>query len=45
MFTASQYRSKAAESAESLNHTDVPSKIRELQRSKINSISRLGGLI
>jgi hypothetical protein len=34
MFTASQYRTKAAESAESLKHTDVPSEIRELQRSK-----------
>jgi hypothetical protein len=34
MFTASQYRTKAAESAESLKHTDVPSEICELQRSK-----------
>ena len=33
MFTAKQYRAKAAESAESLKHTDVPSEIRELQRS------------
>jgi hypothetical protein len=34
MFTAEQYRAKAAESAESLKHTDVPSEIREFQRSK-----------
>ena len=34
MFTAKQFREKAAESAESLKHTDVPSEIRELQRSK-----------
>jgi hypothetical protein len=34
MFTAKQFRAKAAESAESLKHTDVPSEIRELQRSK-----------
>jgi|SRR5689334_19580904 len=34
MFTAKQYRAKAAEFAESLKHTDVPSEIRELQRSK-----------
>ena len=34
MFTAEQFRAKAAESAESLKHTDVPSKIREFQRSK-----------
>jgi hypothetical protein len=34
MFTADQYRAKAAESAESLKRTDVPSEIRELQRSK-----------
>ena len=33
MFTAKQYRAKAAESAESLKHTDVPSEIREFQRS------------
>jgi len=33
MFTAEQYRAKAAESAESLKHTDDPSEIRELQRS------------
>jgi hypothetical protein len=34
MFTADQYRAKAAESAESLKKTDVPSEIREFQRSK-----------
>jgi hypothetical protein len=34
MFTAGQFRTKAAESAELLKHTDVPSEIRELQRSK-----------
>jgi hypothetical protein len=34
MFTADQYRAKAAESAESLKHTDVPSEIRKFQRSK-----------
>jgi hypothetical protein len=34
MFTAEQFRAKAAESAESLKHTDVPSEIRELQRSE-----------
>ena len=34
MFTADQYRAKAAESGESLKHTDVPSEIREFQRSK-----------
>jgi hypothetical protein len=33
MFTAEQYRARAAESAESLKHTDDPSEIRELQRS------------
>jgi hypothetical protein len=32
MFTAKQFRAKAAESAESLKHTDVPSEIRDLQR-------------
>ena len=36
MFTADQYRAKAAESAESLKRTDVPSEIREFQRSKQN---------
>ena len=34
MFTADQYRAKAAESGESLKRTDVPSEIREFQRSK-----------
>ena len=34
MFTAKQFRAKAKESAESLKHTDVPSEIREFQRSK-----------
>jgi rubrerythrin len=34
MFTAKQFRAKAAESAESLKHTDVPSEVREFQRSK-----------
>jgi hypothetical protein len=34
MFTAKQFRAKAAESAESLKLTDVPSEIREFQRSK-----------
>jgi len=34
MFTAKQFRAKAAECAESLKHTDVPSEIREFQRSK-----------
>jgi hypothetical protein len=34
MFTADKYRAKAAESAESLKRTDVPSEIREFQRSK-----------
>ena len=34
MFTAKQFRAKAAASAESLKHTDVPSEIREFQRSK-----------
>lgn len=34
MFTAKQFRAKAAESAEALKHSDVPSEIRELQRSK-----------
>ena len=33
MFTAKQFRAKAAESAESLKHTAVPSEIREFQRS------------
>jgi hypothetical protein len=34
MFVAKQFRKKAAESAEALKHTDVPSEIRELQRSE-----------
>jgi hypothetical protein len=34
VFTAKQFRAKAAECAESLRHTDVPSEIRELQQSK-----------
>jgi hypothetical protein len=34
MFTGKQFRAKAAESAESLKHTDVPSEMREFQRSK-----------
>ncbi len=34
MFTAKQYRAKAAESTESLKHTNVPSEIRELERSQ-----------
>jgi len=34
MFTAEQFRAKAAESTESLKHTDVPSEIRALQRSE-----------
>jgi hypothetical protein len=34
MFTAKQFRVKAAESDESLKHTDNPSEIREYQRSK-----------
>lgn len=34
MFTADQYRAKAAASGESLKRTDVPDEIREFQRSK-----------
>ena len=34
MFTADQYRAKAAESDKSLKRTDVPGEIREFQRSK-----------
>ena len=34
MFTAKQFRKKAAESAEALKHTDIPSEIHELQRSE-----------
>jgi hypothetical protein len=33
MFTAEQFRTKAAESAESIKHTDVPSEISEFARS------------
>jgi hypothetical protein len=40
MFTAKQFRAKAAESAESLKHTAVPSEIREFQRS-IDSFNAL----
>ena len=36
MFTAKQYRAKEAESAESLKRTDVPSEIRQFQRSMEN---------
>jgi hypothetical protein len=34
MFTAKHFRAKAAESAEALKDTDVPSEIREFQRSE-----------
>ena len=34
MFKAKQYRAKAAESAESLKHTNDPGEIREFQRSE-----------
>ena len=34
MFTAKQFRAKAAESAESLKHTDVASEVSEFQRSQ-----------
>ncbi len=34
MFTAKQFREKAAESVELLKHTDVPSEIRKLERAK-----------
>ena len=34
MFTAAQYRAKAAESAESLNHADAPGEVRAIQRAK-----------
>jgi hypothetical protein len=34
MFTADQYRAKAAESGESLKLTDIPSEVRELKRSQ-----------
>ena len=34
MFTAKHFRTKAAKSAEALKHADVPSEIREFQRSE-----------
>ena len=34
MFTAKHFRAKAAKSAEALKHADVPSEIREFQRSE-----------
>jgi hypothetical protein len=34
MFTAEQFRAKAAESTEAIKHTDIPSEIRALQRSE-----------
>ena len=34
MFTAKQFRAKAAESAKSLKHTDVASEVSEFQRSQ-----------
>ena len=34
MFAAKQFRAKAAESAEALKYTDVPSEIHDLQRSE-----------
>ena len=34
MFTAKKFRAKAAESAESLKHTDVATEVREFQRSQ-----------
>jgi hypothetical protein len=40
MFTADEFRAKAAESAESLKHTNDPSEIRALQRS-VQSFSAL----
>jgi len=40
MFTAEQFRTKAAESAESIKNTDVPSEIRKFRRS-MESFSRL----
>jgi len=36
MLTAEQYRAKAAESAESIKNTEVPSEIRKFQRSMEN---------
>jgi len=40
MFTAEQFRTKAAESAESSKNTDVPSEIRKFERS-MESFSQL----
>lgn len=40
MFTAEQFRTKAAEYAELLNHTDSPGEIRDLNRLK-ESFTRL----
>jgi hypothetical protein len=40
MFTAEQFRMKAAQSAESAKNTDVPSEIRDFQRS-MESFDRL----
>ncbi|HEU4771366.1 MAG TPA: hypothetical protein VFS68_04335, partial [Candidatus Udaeobacter sp.] len=34
MFKAKQFRAKAAESAESLKHADVPNEIHKLERSE-----------
>jgi hypothetical protein len=36
MFTAKQFHAKAAESAESLKHTDIPSETHRLQRAMQN---------
>ncbi len=36
MFTAEQFRTKVAESAESIKNTDVPSEIRKFERSMKN---------
>jgi hypothetical protein len=33
MFTAEQFRTKVAESAETIKNTDVPSEIRKIERS------------
>lgn len=40
MFTAKQFRAKAAESAESLKQTDIPSEVRQLQQSQ-DSFTRM----
>ncbi|MGO9849116.1 MAG: hypothetical protein ACLPKT_21685 [Methylocella sp.] len=40
MFTAEQFRMKAAESADSIKNTDVPNEIRKLERS-MESFSQL----